>query len=118
MLSGGQLAAMRAAAAGYLPDTCTIQRRTQTSDGGGGSTTAWAATQTVACRISPVAGGESSSTGDRISDESTAVVTFGAGTDVKESDRLQVAGRTYDVTLVRTRGAYEITRRCEVKEAP
>lgn len=118
MLSDGQLAAMRATAGRYLPDTCTIQRRTQTSDGGGGTTTAWAVAATVACRIAPVGGGENSSTGDRISDESTAIVTFPAGTDVTESDRLQVAARTWDVTLVRTRGAYEITRRCEIKEAP
>jgi hypothetical protein len=104
-----------------LPDLATIQRETSTPDGGGGQTTTWPVVATdVPCRLAPLGGGElareSSAVGDRITDQATAVVTFKAGTDVTVADRIVIAGKVFDVTLVKPRGAWELTRRVECRE--
>lgn len=117
MLTDSEITSARDALANALPDTATIRRHTTASDGGGGTTQTWADLATTACRISPVGGGEGATDGDRIADESTHIATLPAETDVTESDRLIVAGRTYEVTLVRSRGTWELSRRCEIKEA-
>ncbi len=110
----------RFAAPNMLPDRATIQRPGVVADGGGGQTTTYPVLATlVPCRLAPVGAGEDSeraSRGDRIADESTAVVTFAAGQDITEADRIVIAGQTFDVQLVRRRGNFEITRRVEVKE--
>ena len=120
MPTPGQLVKSRARFSRLLPDRATIQRPVSTSDGGGGSTQTWPVLASdVPCRLSPVGGGEDNDRadgGDRISDEATVVVTFAAGTDVTNSDRLLIAGRLYDVLLVRRRGEFELTRRCEARE--
>lgn len=117
MLTPGDIAAMRATAGLALPDTATLERLTSTSDGGGGFTETWAQQgDALPCRVAPLGGGEGGNAGGRVSDETTAVVTLPAGTDVTESDRLVIAGRRYEVTVVRERSD-EITRRTEVKEA-
>lgn len=118
MLTAGDIAAMRGTAESALPDTATLERLTSTSDGGGGFTEAWA-TQGAAipCRIAPLGGGEGGNAGGRVSDETSHVVSLPAETDVTESDRLVIAGRTYEVTVVRERGEWEISRRVEAKEA-
>ena len=119
IVSSARIARLRATAARALPDTCTIQRRTTISDGGGGTTTTWTDHLTnVPCRIAPTGGGETGTTAGRIADETTHVITLRAGTDITSADRLIIDGTTYDMTAVRTRGAMEITRRAEVREAP
>jgi head-tail adaptor len=117
----GQLLRARHRFAGMLPDLATIQRETSVPDGGGGQTTTWPDIATdVPCRLGPLGGGEqarkAAAVGDRITDEATAVVTFEAGTDVTVADRVVIGGRVFDVTLVKPRGAWELTKRCEVKE--
>lgn len=125
MLTGGDLAGMRATINAALPDKATIQRKTSVSDGGGGQTESWASLATgVACGIAPVAGGEggrmigSSTAGGRVVDETTHIVTLPNGQDITEADRVVVNNQVYDVTLVRKRGLWELSRRVEVKEAP
>jgi SPP1 family predicted phage head-tail adaptor len=118
MLTDLQLAEMRATVNDALPDTCLVQRRTIVNDGGGGQTETWADHATVACRIAPVGGGEGRVAGGRVEDETTHVVTMPAGTDVTEADRLVISSRTYEVTLVHERGAWELSKRVEAKEAP
>lgn len=119
LLDSAQIAAMRVVAEQALPDVCTIRRSTDTSDAGGGTTQTWADQATlVPCRVSPIGGGERGMTGSRISDESTHVITLAAKTDVLEADRIVVEGVVYEITLVRKRGAWELTRRCECTEAP
>lgn len=122
MLPARDLAAMRREMQRMLPDTATIQRRTIASDGGGGQTETRATlAASVPCRIAPTGGGESGSAmsddGDRVRDESTHVVTFANGQDITETDRILIDGSTYEVLLVRQRGTWELTRRCEVVEA-
>ena len=118
MPSAAQLTRARARFATLLPDLATIQRPTVTADGAGGQTMTFAVFATaVPCRLSPVKGGESSaSSGDRVADEATAIITFKAGQDITEADRIVIAGQTFDVTLVRHRGQWELTRRCEARE--
>lgn len=121
MLTSGDVLAMRHTVERTLPDICTIQRATTISDGGGGVTEGWDDLATIACRISPTSagGGEGqNTTSARVVDETTHVVTVPATEDITEADRLMVAGQVYEITLVRKRGAWEITRRIEVREAP
>ncbi len=124
MLTASQIARMRATMNRALPDIAIIQRRTGASDGAGGVTYTWAPHATVACRVSPIAGGEmllsdrNSSSGDRAVDETTHVVTVAAETDITEADRVIVSGMTYEVTTVRARGEWELSRRVDVKEVP
>jgi hypothetical protein len=118
LLSTAQIEAMRATAERAFPDLATIQRRTEISDGGGGTTTTWAdLAENVPCRLSPVGGGEVGLTGARIADEATSLVTMAATRDVVESDRLVIDGFVYDVQLVRRRGSWALTLRIECKEA-
>lgn len=114
---------MRGALGEMMPDTATIQRRTAVSDSGGGRTYTWATAATVTARISPIGGGEGTGVGiatrgDRVSEETTHIVTLPQGTDVRESDRVVIAGVTFEVTAVRKRGMWELSRRVECKEAP
>lgn len=114
---------MRGTMAEAFPDTATIQRAAKVSDGGGEFAMGWSDLATgVACRISPLKGGEggkqagTATTGDRAVDETTHVVTFANGRDITEKDRIVVSGQVYEVTLVRKRGGWELSRRVEVKE--
>lgn len=116
LLSGAQLSGMRNLLGQMLPDQCVIQRRTIGSDGGGGSTESWSDHLTVPCRIAPIGGGEDGQAASRISEETTHLVTLAAHTDVVEADRILIGDQTFDVTLVRKRGAWELSRRVEVKE--
>lgn len=123
MLSDADIAGMRSTLNTLLPDTATISRKT-TANVGGEETESWASIATgVACRIAPIGGGEagagggqSGAVGGRVVDETTHIVTLAAGTDIEEADRVAIDGATYDVTLVRKRGAWELTRRVEVRE--
>lgn len=118
LLTTGQITAMRHIANLALPDTCTVSRKTTVSDGGGGQTATWADLATgVACRIAPVGGGETGEQGNRIEQATTHVITLPASQDITEADRVTITGVVYDVTLVRERGAWEISRRVEVREA-
>lgn len=119
MLTSAQIAGMRATAERALPETCVVQRKTAVSDGGGGTTESWASHVTdVPCRIAPLGGGETGTAGSRVIDETTHVVTLPAGEDITEADRVVVDARTYEVTVVRDRGEWELSRRVEVKEVP
>jgi hypothetical protein len=107
-----------------LPDLATIERVTETSDGGGGFTEAWApVAEDIPCRLDPYGksttkggGGESGTAGERIDDRTLNVVTFGAGTDVTLKDRLVINGTTFEVTVVREHGNWELMKRVDVKE--
>lgn len=118
MLEQAQIASMRLIAEEALPDLCTIQRRQEVSDGGGGVTTTWQEhLADVPCRLSPVGGGEVGLTGARIEDEATSLVTVAWDVDIAEADRLLINGFAYDVQLVRRRGNWALTTRIECKEA-
>lgn len=118
MITEAERAAMRETAEDALPQIAAIERNTPASDGGGGQTDNWQTLDSsVPCRIAPVGGGETGTTGARVAQETTHIATLPAETPVAEADRLTIGDATYDVTLVRERGEWEITRRVECKEA-
>ncbi len=121
MPSAGQLMRARKRFATLLPDRATIQRPVVVANTSGGQTTTYPTLAAdVPCRLSPVGGGEDVTVGrrggDRVADESSAILTFAAGTDITEADRIVIGTLTFDVTLVRLRGAYELTKRVEARE--
>lgn len=118
MLTAGEILAMRGVMRSALPDTAVIYGGTIVSDGGGGGTFDYVNGGTFDCRISPVGGGERGDRGDRISDESTHIITFPAETNITEASRVVIGSSTYEVTLVRERAAWELSLRVEAKEAP
>lgn len=110
-----------------LPDLCTIERNVLTSDGGGGFDDSWVPLAiNVPCRQSPTTdGGEQvvarfrgASAGDRAVDETTSLIILPPDQDITESDRIVKDGTTYDVTMVRSYGGWEVGRPVQVKEAP
>lgn len=116
LLKSGDIAAMRRRLNSLLPDTATIERATKTKSAGE-VTEAWSPiARGIACRIAPIGGGETGSIAGRISERTTHLVTVAAAQDVEEADRIAVNGSTYEVTLVRKRGAWELSRRVEVRE--
>ncbi len=87
--------------------------RSGTADGGGGyreiytpaGTAAWANTTNYDCRIDALGGGEGE-VAERVSDRSTHVVTFHAGTitasELSLSNDLQIENRgRYEITAIR-----------------
>lgn len=98
MMSASALAKYGAIANKGLPDTCVVQRATVTSDGQGGRTKTWATAGTYACRYSEdrnAAREEVTPSG--IKALSMWRITFPAGTDVDEKDRVVVSGQTFEV---------------------
>ena len=113
---------MRETTEGALPDTCTIRRKSVVNVGGEEQAT-WGDLATgVSCGIAPAGGGEiggrtTGEVGGKIAEETTHILTLPANQDIEEPDQVVTGGITYDVTLVRKRGSWEITRRVEIKEA-
>lgn len=110
-----------------LPDEATILRPTEVSDGGGGQTVEWVERETVPCRLDPY-GGPTSNRGaggettahpiERVETRTAHIVFLPAQTDVELRDRLLINETTYEVNVLRQRGAWELTRSVECKEEP
>ncbi len=122
MPSAGQLMRSRRRFEQLLPDRALIERPTVGPDGSGGQTTTWAElADDVPCRLSPIGGGEDTATdrrgGDRITEDATSIISFRWDQDVTEADKVTIDGQAFDVQLVRRRGEYAMTLRCECREA-
>lgn len=105
-LSDAELSDMRTDGTSALPSLCYVQRLTNTSDGAGGTTKAYANTtiNQIACHVSTVAGGsgpESERTG-RIEQEVNWTVLLPYGTDVKATDRIAIEALILEVKAVAT----------------
>jgi head-tail adaptor len=94
----------------YLPDTCVIQRATETSTGDGTSQS-WADLATVACRVSPLASSASEGMGGAAALAAVSLWTIWlpALTDVTVEDRIVYSGRTFEVARVGAR-SFETVR--------
>lgn len=93
---------LRNAAAGFRPDTCTIQRATETSDGDGTSAS-WATLASgVTCRLSRIGqgGNEALGAGGAVRAIGQRRIKLPAGQDVRASDRIVTGGVTYEVVDV------------------
>ena len=118
MLSGSELAAMRATAgADALPGTAVISRATVAADGMGGQTQTWAPVATVASRLSPSGGTRQTEglTGGRSTADSDWIITLPQGTDVRQADRIVTDGRTFEVENIADRD-WELVRRVGCSE--
>lgn len=101
----------------FLPDTCSIQRYTETVTGDGTSQS-WSDLATgVACRVSPLAAGASENLGADASLQAVAqwTVWVPAGQDVTVRDRVLYGSRTFEVARVGAR-SYETSRELICRE--
>lgn len=116
-----EITSARADLATMLPDTCAIQRSVAASDGGGGQSTAWPDVATgVPCRLTPAGSGRSGTSGtgkagDRLNDTTTHIITFTAGQDVRQGDRIIIDTIAYQALVVGNAGAWELARHVEVR---
>lgn len=78
-------------------DAVIVERPTETTDGAGGFTVAWATVATVFCMIETSGGNERLEAG-RLEPESSIVATCHYRGDLLESDRLNIGGSYYNVT--------------------
>ena len=117
MLSAADLTAMQATAQLTLVTACTIQRKTSTSDGGGGFTDSWTALSTPNCCIAPVPTRyEQTVTDSREELISRWLITLPAGQDIRIEDRIVANGITYEVLAYAAPRSFEIERTVEVAE--
>ena len=117
MLTAGELAAMQAEIELTLPDTAIIYTATSTSDGQGGNTQSWAASGTVACRLSPrsTQGGEPGYA-DRQAAIADWVVTLPASTTLTEAQRVHVGGTAFEVTRVKAPRSWQLSCRADLSK--
>lgn len=115
LLSDAELDACREMAELAMPDTCTIQTRTETNAKGSVVVT-YANTYTgVKCRIMPVNRSTTEyARGEKISDEALYVLTVPWDQAISPQDRVVCNGITYEITLVHANHAYRTARRAEL----
>jgi head-tail adaptor len=114
-ITAGELASARATALQTLDTTAVVHAQSTVSDGAGGTTESFTPGSSIKARLAPAGGGERGSTGSRVDDRTTHIITLPAGTTVTAADRIVLGGRTYEATAVRRR-TNEITCRVEARE--
>lgn len=116
LLTTADLDGMRTTLNQSLPDTCVIMRPAVTDDGQGGQTQAYAASGTVACRLSPHTSrqtGDEEVRGNRVAGVLERMITLPNATDVALTDQLHVGSQTFDVTAIHAPRSYEIDVRVD-----
>lgn len=128
MISTGELAAVRADAAAFLPDVCTVERPgASVSDGAGGWSSPFdpvVGLTAVPCRLAPRSQDErrdEEGAAGRITADGDWIVTFAGSADVRNADRVVVtvgaqAPRTFEVLGVDGPRSYEVVRRAACAE--
>lgn len=101
-----------------LSETGFFLTRSTTSDSGGGATTSWTAGSAVPCRIDPITDrGDTRTTGGRIDERSTHIITVPTETTLAASGRFAITGRgTFEITTTHQQTG-EWSRVFEVIEA-
>ena len=117
LFTADELADLQAEQLAALPDTCTITRSQQVSDGAGGMTSASTVIATVACRYGPesrravvvvVAG--------RVVAVAHWTFTSPLGTDVRNGDLLTVGARTWEIAGVLSPTSNQLAVRVRAQE--
>lgn len=109
-----ETAANRAVQARYMPDACQIMRRSSTRDAYNEQVDTYAPVVTVQCRIAQVVsrGGSEVVTGaNMLTGTPQFELTVPYDTDVRDSDRIQHNGTTYDVMDCGIAGTFATARR-------
>ena len=100
LLSVADTASIAADMVSLFPESCTIQRATNTTDGLGGRTQAWATASTTTCRVRPI-NKSGIATDEPLAnvqlDQHSYRVAFPLGTDVRITDRVACMGLTLAV---------------------
>ncbi len=119
VLSTLELSQLRADAADYWPDTCTIQVVTRTADGRGGWTEAWTDTYTsVACRLVPMAAGWGEvRESEQITSLTTWILTVAYNQTIDESMRVVHDSETYEVERMEDTHSNRTARRVYLRRA-
>ena len=113
-ITAAELAAMRAVADDFLPDTCTIQTVTASQDALGGVTDSYASTYTgVACRLDPSSGGEGISN-NVIEGQSRWMLNIPYDPAISVNNRVVHESKTYEVAYVWDTHSYSTIRRAEL----
>lgn len=114
LLSAADLAFMQGVVVTSLPDTCSIQRPTNTDDGAGGHTTSWVTVQSgIACRIEAYSGrkgGDEDVVNARFESVMWWRVHLPAATDVRITDRILSGSHTFEVKSVDGPRSWETQR--------
>jgi len=117
MLTSTEIEAMRTMQEAALPDTCTIKRRTLTSDGQGGYTESWSTVDTVNCRLSPATRlPEEIAQAGKLTGTTAWIVTLDHDADVTAEDRLEIGSKTLEVLAVLSGKTWETARRVICQE--
>jgi hypothetical protein len=120
MLDSDELTAMRVVANESLPDTCTIQTRTEVDDGAGGIVLSWANTYVeVPCRMAPAIGlsaANEDNIGARITGENVWTLTLQFDQGISQTDRVVFANRTFEVTYIGADRTWQILKRVNLVE--
>ncbi len=119
MLTDADLAGMRSAVEDSLPGTAVIQTRTFMTDSGGGGTTTWVNSGTVACRLSPrrpSSFGTEREVALRITEIATFLLTVPQSTVIDTNARVATAGSTYEVLAMQEPRDWDLCRRIEIAE--
>lgn len=87
-------------AAAALPNPCVLQRGTRTTDGLGGTTTAWSPVASTVCLVSLHTDELESTVADRLKDRPAYRVRIPAAVEAELDDRLVVDGRTFEVVAI------------------
>ena len=116
MLTASELTAMRSTLDASLPDSAIIQDRAWLSDGGGGGSTTYVASGTIACRIAPAAMAGERIEGDRIHPDTEYVFTFPYDAAVEDDSVISLDSRTYSVVALRAPRSWPVSLRVEAKE--
>ena len=119
LLTTRQLNKMRDTAERLLPSTCVIYRRTLSDDGNGGKATTYTETETVDCRLvfySNRPGAPDRTQGGKVRAADLFLLSVPQSTDIRETDRVEINGTTYDVVSDLAERSYEVTKRVLVKK--
>lgn len=117
MLNANELAALRTDILATLPDTCTIQRASITTNSAGHSAQTWAASSSgVACRIDPIprTQGDNGMVGQQEKQRAWYRLTVPYDTDLQDGDRIIYSSDTYEVLQLHDDHSLRAVRRAVI----
>lgn len=115
MLTTAELTSMQTTQALTFTETCTISRRTLSSDSAGGYTDSWSTVATTSCRLSPMSANEIIVAGQQ-KIVAGWKATLPVSTDVRGEDRIVVGSRSFEVTSVQKTKTRETAKVCLCQE--